>query len=98
MPIIPGFFYRTKPTKNAYGGIGTGNEAFEYPFMFPAQPTGGPGNLNAGQLRTVGPDQMLYEKRVTNAPASGYGDLAGSIQFTELLQNLYTGQNNTVKL
>lgn len=94
----PGVFYRSKPTRAAYGGIGTGNEAFLFPWNFPAQPYTGFGVAVAGQLHTVGPDQSYFMQRVTNAPVTGFGKYAGATRLYQLLTDLYANTNNTVSL
>ena len=96
--MLPGVFYREIPTKNAYGGIGTGNEAFQYPWMFPALSFAGVGDANAMQIRTVGPEQSYYAQRITNAPAVGAGTLSDTVRYTSLLTDLYIGQNNSARL
>jgi hypothetical protein len=79
------------------GALGQGvlDEAFHYPFEYPETWFVGPGNYNRQQLSICAGNPSYYQLSVTNAPATGPGNLSGIMRTQALTPNFYNPGENT---
>ena len=88
-------FYKQRATGRGDLGAGATDFAFVYPFTYPATFVYGPGVGNQCQLAIAEGNPVYYRLAVSNAPAQGAGNIAGTVESTQLLPNFYNTAENT---
>jgi hypothetical protein len=92
---LPTFQYPFQPTDRGDAGAGTRDLGFNYPWLKPELFFVGPGNPVMARLMIAEGNPSYYQLSVTNAPAQGPGNIAGTIHQQQLLGNFYNAGENT---